>query len=100
MTLMHGYLDRGHGHGTHAICDATGEPLEMTKENVEGLVSRWNYFEANPDMLELLERNRLLTDIALSALALKINIEYGFTPRLYSLDRDLGAFMRRFGAVV
>lgn len=49
---------------------------------------------------ELLERNRLLTDIALSALALKINIEHGFPPALHALNRDLAAFERRFGGLI
>lgn len=46
---------------------------------------------------DLRERNRMLNDIALSAIALKMNIENGFTPSLYALNRDLEAFQRRFG---
>jgi hypothetical protein len=36
--------------------------------------------------------NCKLKDIALSAIALKINIESGFTPHLHALDRDLQAY--------
>jgi hypothetical protein len=49
---------------------------------------------------ELMERNRMLTDIALSAVCLKLNIEHGFTPTLDALNRDLDAFRRRFGGIV
>ena len=48
---------------------------------------------------ELEERNRMLSDIALSAVALKLNIEHGFKPSLHALNRDLDAFQRRFGGV-
>jgi len=46
---------------------------------------------------EILERNRMLSDIALSAACLKLNIEHGFKPSLHALNRDLAAFDRRFG---
>jgi hypothetical protein len=46
---------------------------------------------------EILERNRMLSDIALSAVALKLNIEHGGKPYLHALKRDLDAFSRRFG---
>ena len=49
---------------------------------------------------ELLERNRMLSDIALSAVALKLNIENGFPPHLHALNRDLAAFSARFGGIV
>ena len=45
----------------------------------------------------LTERNRLLSDIALSAHCLVMNIENGFTPSLHAIKRDLGAFHARFG---
>ena len=48
---------------------------------------------------ELVERNQLLTDIALSAICLKLNIEHGFEPHLHALNRDLDAFARRFGDI-
>lgn len=48
---------------------------------------------------ELVERNQMLSDIALSAIALKLNIEHGFPPSLHALQRDLDAFHRRFGGV-
>jgi hypothetical protein len=48
------------------------------------------------DYDELMERNRLLSDIALSAIALKLNFENGFPPRLDALNRDLDAFDARF----
>jgi hypothetical protein len=48
---------------------------------------------------ELRERNRMLSDIALSAVCLKLNIENGFTPTLHALTRDLDAFDRRFGKI-
>jgi hypothetical protein len=48
---------------------------------------------------ELLERNRMLSDIALSAICLKMNIENGFPPHLHALNRDIGAFQRRFSAM-
>jgi hypothetical protein len=53
--------------------------------------------EAERDFKELLERNRMLSDIALSAVCLKLNIENGFPPTLDALNRDLAAFERRFG---
>lgn len=46
---------------------------------------------------ELEERVQMLTDIALSALALKLTIEHGFTPSLHALDRDIDAYAARFG---
>jgi hypothetical protein len=46
-----------------------------------------------------MERNHLLSDIALSALAMKLNIEHGFPPTLHALNRDLDAFNRRFGGI-
>jgi hypothetical protein len=46
---------------------------------------------------EILERNRMLGDIALSAWCLRLNIEHGFQPNLNALNRDLAAFDRRFG---
>lgn len=96
--LMHGYMDRGLGHGTHAICNEEGDPLEMTAENVERIVNLWNLADASKD--ELVERNRLLTDIALSAVCLKLNIENGFPPHLHALNRDLGAWAQRFGGII
>ncbi len=55
----------------------------------------------DPEVEELRERNRMLTDIALSALALKLNIEHGFTPPpLHALNRDLDTFQRRFGGII
>jgi len=45
----------------------------------------------------LSERCRMLSDIALSAICLKLNIEHGFAPNLNALNRDLAAFDRRFG---
>lgn len=51
------------------------------------------------DMLvdrDLAVRGILLTQIALSAFALKINIE-GFPPSLDALNRDLDTFARLFG---
>ena len=101
MKLMHGYMDRGHGHGTHAVCDEEGNPLEMDAANVAEIVSRWNYFEINTSNKDLLDRMRLLTDIALSALAMKLNVEYGFNPPpLHAIKRDLNAFQRRFGGLI
>jgi hypothetical protein len=96
--LMHGYLDRGHGHGTHAICAEDGTPLEMTAENVERIVNLWNFADVSKE--ELAERNRILSDIALSAVALKLNIEHGFPPHLHALERDLAAFSARFGGAI
>jgi hypothetical protein len=87
---MHGYMDRGHGHGTHAVCTEDGKPLEMTLENVEEVVRRSNHHE------ELAERNRMLSDIALSAVGLKLNLEHGLPPTLDALNRDLDAFDARF----
>jgi hypothetical protein len=52
---------------------------------------------AKEELDNLQERVRLLSDIALSALCLKLNIEHGFTPVLHALDRDLRAFRMRFG---
>jgi hypothetical protein len=46
---------------------------------------------------ELHERIRMLNDIALSAIALKIRIEHGFPPTLDALNRDLDAYQRWFG---
>lgn len=51
------------------------------------------------DFDDMRERIRLLSDIALSALALKMNIEHGFLPALDALNRDLAAFERRFGHI-
>lgn len=98
MKLMHGYQDRGHDHGTHAICTEDGDPLEMTSENVQRIVNLWNFADMGKD--ELIERNRLLTDIVLSAVALKLNIEHGFPPNLHALKRDLDTWSRRFGGVI
>jgi hypothetical protein len=44
------------------------------------------------------ERNRMLSDIVLSAVALKLNIEHGCPPKLDALNRDLNAFQARFGS--
>jgi hypothetical protein len=52
------------------------------------------------DYEELLERIRLLNNIALSAVALRISIEAGFKPDLHALSRDLDAYQRRFGGVL
>lgn len=58
-------------------------------------------FQGREDRIaELEERNRMLSDIALSAVALKLMIEHGFTPQLYALNRDLAAFQLRFGGIV
>jgi hypothetical protein len=46
---------------------------------------------------EMLDRIRMLSDIALSAVALKLNIENGFSPSLHALNRDLATFQARFG---
>jgi hypothetical protein len=46
---------------------------------------------------ELAERNRMLSDIALSAIALKLNIEHGYEPTLHVLTRYLDAYTARFG---
>jgi len=56
--------------------------------------------ERNRSYEELEERIRMLNDIALSAICLKMNIEHGFPPTLDALNRDLGAYQRRFGGVV
>lgn len=42
MRLMHGYMDRFMGRGTHAVCTEDGKPLEMTAENVDRIVDGWN----------------------------------------------------------
>jgi hypothetical protein len=116
---MHGYMDRGHDHGTHAICTEDGKPLEMTAENVEEIVNRSNsrylaepgithweecwrdhYICAMRRIAELTERNQMLTHIALSAVALKLNLEHGFTPSLHALNRDLSLFAVRFGHIM
>jgi hypothetical protein len=93
MRLMCGVLDKGE----HILCTEDCKPLEMTAENAAEIVKRWNYFETQATMKELMDRNSLLSDIALSAIALKLNIEHGFQPNLYALKRDLLAFHRRFG---
>lgn len=98
MKLLHGYLDRGHGHGSHAICTDDGNPLEMTAENVERLINLWNNADVTKE--ELVERNHLLANIALSAVALKLNIDHGFNPSLHAINRDLSAFSRRFGGII
>jgi hypothetical protein len=116
---MHGYRDRGLGRSTHAVCTEDGVLLEMTAENVEELVNcaNWRY-AAEPGIThweecwrdhyvcamrhiaELTERNRMLSDVALSAVALKLNLEHGFPPSLHALNRDLAAHARRFGHLV
>jgi len=49
---------------------------------------------------DMQDRIRLLTDIALSAVALKLNIEHGFEPHLNALNRDLAAHNKRFGGII
>jgi hypothetical protein len=50
-------------------------------------------------MAELEERNEMLNHIALSAVALKLNLELGVVgnPSLHALNRDLSLFTARFG---
>jgi trimethylamine:corrinoid methyltransferase-like protein len=48
----------------------------------------------------LTERIEMLNHIALSAIALKLNIESGFPPTLHALNRDLALYQARFGGVV
>lgn len=48
---------------------------------------------------DLAERGMMLSQIALAALALKINIELGLPPALHALNRELEAFEKRFGGV-
>lgn len=53
--------------------------------------------EPQMEIAMLREQVRLLKDIALSACALKINIEHGATqPPLHALKRDLAAYAARF----
>jgi hypothetical protein len=50
------------------------------------------------DHEEMQERIRMLNDIALSAIGLKMQIEIGIKePSLHALNRDLDAYKRRFG---
>jgi hypothetical protein len=114
MKLMHGLIERGFGVSRHAICTEDGKPLAMTAENVEKLVARWNEAEEPVARLvggnwvqvprsyfdELQERIEMLNHVALSAIALKMNIENGFPPTLHALNRDLALFQVRFGGVV
>ena len=51
------------------------------------------------DYNELQERLRMLSDIALSATCLKLNLDHGFKPSMHALNRDLAAFQARFGGV-
>jgi hypothetical protein len=97
--LMHGVKDRGLGRTTHALCTPDGMPLVMTAENVERIVNLWNSADISKE--ELVERILLLTDSALSALCLKLNVEHfpEKVPPLDALNRDLDAFTRRFGGM-
>jgi hypothetical protein len=46
---------------------------------------------------DLKERNEMLRDIALSAVALKLTIEHGLPVTLDALNRDLDRYAKRFG---
>lgn len=49
---------------------------------------------------ELTDRIRMLNDIALSAVALKLNLEHGITaPSLHALNRDLNAYQKKYEGV-
>ena len=49
---------------------------------------------------ELWQRIQMLSDIALSAIALKLNIEHGLPPNVHALDRDLAAYQARFVGII
>jgi excisionase family DNA binding protein len=52
------------------------------------------------ELIELHEQNRMLREIALSAIAMMVNVESGFVPPpLHAIKRDLAAYTRRFGPV-
>ena len=77
--------------------------LDGDKKTGEHYVHRTSFGEVvmpAADYDELLERKRMLSDIALSAIALKMNIEHGLPPLLDALNRDLDAFQRRFGGLL
>lgn len=78
-------------------CGLSRDDMNRCRSGFPGCARADDMLAEASSLNDLLERNRLLSSIALSAVALKMNLEHGFTPSLYALERDLAAFHRRFG---